>query len=386
MIVKKVETGTYIFEKTNGMTAFFSDKEEILLYEYFNNGIVNEFITRLFDLGILIENREAKSVETSIALQSLHIDITDSCPLKCTQCYKKENKDVFLDLNYFKGLIDEAVKLNVFQIAIGGGEPLMHKRLIDMVKYVADTEMSVSITTSGYGLDTEKLTDLINSGLNHIQISLNGTTKAVNQLSRDGYDYAINALKLLSERDISFGINFVVRKDNICDLENIILLAQKFGANNINLLRYKPNNYESHCDLELSIADIEMLTSVVRKRSLVNITVDSAFTPFLMNITNVNVSANQSGCGALKTFINVTADGDFKPCSHISLKEKANSIFEYYTKSNNKKCLDSIGYIDDAKCKVCVFNEFCFGCIAITEHKKGKILKGESDCLFCQKV
>ncbi len=105
MIVKKVETGTFIFEKTTGMTAFFSDKEEILLYEYFNNGIVNEFITRLFDLGILIEYSEVKSVETGIALQSLHIDITDSCPLKCTQCYKKESKDVFLDFDYFKGVL-----------------------------------------------------------------------------------------------------------------------------------------------------------------------------------------------------------------------------------------------------------------------------------------
>lgn len=377
--------GTYIFEKTTGMTAFFSDKEEILLCDYFNNGIVSEFITRLFDLGILIKNREVKRVETGIALQSLHIDITDSCPLKCTQCYKKESKDVFLDFDYFKGLIDEALRLKVFQIAIGGGEPLIHKRLIDMVRYVADTEMSVSVTTSGYGLDREKLADLISSGLNHIQISLNGTTEEVNRLSRDGYDYTINALKLLSERDISFGINFVVRKDNICDLENIILLAHKFGASNINLLRYKPNNYESHGDLELSSDEVEFLMKVVRKRSLVNITVDSAFTPFLMNITNGNVSANQSGCGALKTFINVTADGYFKPCSHMSLKEKANSIFEYYTKSDNKKCLDSIGYSGDAKCKVCEFNEFCFGCIAITEYKKGKLLKGESDCLFCRK-
>lgn len=125
---------------------------------------------------------------------------------------------------------------------------------------------------------------------------------------------------------------------------------------------------------------MELLLKIVKENPNINIKVDSAFTPFLMLSTNGMVSENQSGCGALSKFINITVSGKFKPCSHISLEEKCESIFDYYTNSNNKKILDSLEIIENSSCINCDFNKKCFGCLAITFDKCGIIAKGEVDC------
>ncbi len=381
MIVKKLDIGTYVFEKNAGITAFFSNKEEDMLYEYFNSNIRTEFIDRLFDLGIITKEVQIEKPKLGIALHSLHMDITDSCPLKCPQCYKGEAKRNYMDFKLFKSLIDEAVALSVFQIAIGGGEPLVHKDIASMVECVGNTEMSVSITTSGYGLDEKMLTRLIEAGLNHLQISLNGATKDVNDRSRDGYEYAINALKLLSETsDFSYGINFVVRRDNLDDLQNLINLGKEYKVHNINLLRYKPTSLENYELHELTQLEIDKLLKVVKANRDITIKVDSAYTPFLNLVTDGNTSQNQSGCGALEKFINVTVDGKFKPCSHLDLIESSDSIYEYYTSSNNKKVINDLEYVENAKCTDCKYNKRCEGCLLITKHKCGVLAKGEIDC------
>ncbi len=380
MLVKKVKNGTYIFEKKSGITAYFSQKEEELLYKYFDNNIKTDFIKRLYDLQILTEHKNISKDKEDIFLQSIHIDITDSCPLNCSQCYKNDSIDKFMDFNYFKSIIDEAEKLKIFQIAIGGGEPFVHKHIIEMIEYVSKTEMSVSITSSGYSLNENMIDNLIKAGLNHIQISLNGSTKEINQLSRDGYDYAIRALEILSNTQLSFGINVVVRKDNVDNIKDLINLAKKYKADNINLLRYKPTNFEDYKEYELDSNDIEKLLEVISKNRGFEIKVDSAFTPLLMLVTNARVSKNQCGCGALSKFINITTKGEYKPCSHLALQEKADSIYEYYTKSNNKTLLHNLDYIKDTQCKECKFSSYCYGCPAITHYKFKTFAKGEKDC------
>ncbi len=383
MIVKKLRSGTYIFEKTSGMTAFFSDNEEKKLYAYFKTGKENEFIKRLYKLNILTKYENIIEKTDDIYLQSIHIDITDSCPLRCPQCYKNESIDKFMSLETFKSIIDEAEKLNCFQIAIGGGEPFIHKNIFQMIEYVSKTQMAISVTSSGITLNKEKIQFLENIGLNHLQISLNGSNYIVNSLSRDGFEHSMNALKLLSGSNISFGINTVIRQDNIDDLENIFSLGKMLGVENVNLLRYKPNKYEDYNIHKLDNNHVSKLIKIIKSNLDLNIKVDSAFTPLLMLFTNGNISDNQSGCGALSEFINITVDGKYKPCSHVDLEEKATSIFNYYTKSNNKQKLEKIEYIKGASCLQCKFKEKCFGCLAISQYDNLQISKGEKECIFC---
>ncbi|WP_141228297.1 radical SAM protein [Anaeromicrobium sediminis] len=323
MQVKGYNEKLYLFEKSTGMTGFFSHKEKELLIEYVKNGIKTPFIDRLYSLGILTRtsclNEIIKTLEEEpdqLRLDALHIDITTACPLDCLQCYKGHTSTIEMPLNVFQSYIDEAQKLKIFQIAIGGGEPLVHSQIVDFVEYVSKTEMSATMTTSGYGLSQELLGKLIKAGLNHMQISLNSIVQLVNEKSRDGFQHAVNAIQILSSTDLSFGVNMVIRKDSLDTFFKTVEYAKKMGVKNINLLRYKPSPTEDYEDYALSGDEFYKLAEWIKQVKGIKVKVDSAYSNLLIYLNNGRVNKERSGCMAGKSFIAIHADGSFKPYSH----------------------------------------------------------------------
>jgi Predicted Fe-S oxidoreductases len=204
-----------VFNTDNGITAAISGNELNSLKAYLETGLQNEFISRLIDLGLIptdISGYEIQSLLKEIektenvcaplrsfaAPESIHIDLTTVCPLKCPHCYKDTSQHTEMSFEVFSSIIDQAKALGVFQIALGGGEPLVVKNLPVFIKKVTSCGMACTITTSGYGLTLELLEKLKLSGVNHIQVSLNGSTKEINSYSRDGFDNAISALDILA--------------------------------------------------------------------------------------------------------------------------------------------------------------------------------------------
>lgn len=290
MICKKLEESLIIFEKSSGMRAVFAGNEMQKLLYAIEKGTKTEFIKRLLEKEILPDFSEktrdlileaAKSQNNKIKeLESIHIELTTQCPFSCKQCYQNMQNEM-LSLHQVKKLIREAEQLKVFQIAIGGGEPMIYPYLKEVLTMLQQTEMAVTITSSGYGMTKEKLKELKSYGVNHIQISLNGVDKKVQEQSRQGYEEAVLALKNLSESDISFGINFVARKDNIEQLEKIILFAQKLHADNVNILRYKPSKHERYEEIALNEEEHKWLAnkiiSLKQEGVQTKIKIDSAY-------------------------------------------------------------------------------------------------------------
>jgi pyrroloquinoline quinone biosynthesis protein E len=364
VIVKQYNNKLYIFEKKTGMTGIFSGNELEYLVNYAKNnlGQKNEFINRLYNLGILSKNSDLTEITKALvikspSLESLHIDILTNCPLKCKQCYKNDSENRLMTLEMFENFIKEAQKLKIFQIAIGGGEPLIHPNIIDFVKTVSKTQMAITITTSGYNLIDKLLDELINSGLNHIQISLNSPKKEINNLSRDGYEHAFSAIKKLSKKNISFGINMVIRKDNLKCFDGMVEFAKKYKADNINILRYKYSEHEDYEKNSLNSDEFIFLAESIKKVKNFNVKVDSAYSNLLIYLNMGLVSKERVGCGAKRSFIAITSDGSFKPCSHLNIEERAGSIKEYINDSKE------IGTVE--KCYSCKYYNLCYGCKAI---------------------
>lgn len=89
---------------------------------------------------------------------------------------------VAMDFDLYKKCIDELAqfpsKLKVLRF-VGMGEPLLHKRIVDMVRYAVEKDVAnkVEILTNA-SLLTPQLSDaLIAAGLSRLFISLQGTTK-----------------------------------------------------------------------------------------------------------------------------------------------------------------------------------------------------------------
>lgn len=109
----------------------------------------------------------------------LRVSLTDRCNLRCTYCMPAEGLDWLptdqqLSDDEVVRLIGVAVgRLGVQEIRFTGGEPLVRRGLVDIVRRVRDLDADVemSITTNALGL-AKTAASLAEAGLNRVNVSL----------------------------------------------------------------------------------------------------------------------------------------------------------------------------------------------------------------------
>jgi len=291
------ENAILIWNLALARTAYVSGKELIALRQWAQDGAPSyekpqashPFAKRLIKLGLISDTNKSTILEAIaasatqksptnafVAPESIHIELTGRCPINCPQCYKA-GAEADLPLDKLLQVIRQAGEMQVFQIALGGGEPLVYPHLVTAIEETRHYGMAASVTTSGVGLTTNLLAALKNAGLNHIQVSLNGSTNEVHSLSRDGFKHGIAALELLQNTGISYGVNWVARMDNINDFPALANLAKGLGTHNLNILRYKPSPNEPFIDMSLSTDKIVQLEKMIKAIKGIHIKLDSAF-------------------------------------------------------------------------------------------------------------
>ena len=391
--IRAEENALLIWNVKLARTAYISG-EELTALERWTNGQSGGFSGRLKKLGIL-HDEDRPAIRAAIATaaskkaprhsfcapESLHVELTSQCPLNCPQCYKTHS-EAELQLDFLLDVINQADKMNVFQMALGGGEPLVYRHLLSAIDELSKRGMASSVTTSGFGLDQCLLAKLQKAGLNHIQISLNGSCEEIHSHSREGYEHAINALNLLNNSGISYGINWVARMDNIDDFPRLIDMAKNCHANNINILRYKPSPKEKFEGMDLSLEKLTLLEKTMRNARGINMKVDSAFSNLLCHFNKR--AGFFSGCGAGRRFLALDADGCYRPCSHVDLKEQGDSLASVWFHSPNLAMFRSIPQQITEPCGSCKNLHGCYGCRAVVLGQGQDFFSGDKTCVFVQ--
>ena len=87
------------------------------------------------------------------APETVHWAVTFKCDLDCQDCYIRRHRDVFtteLDTIEALRIIDKIADAGVFQLAIGGGEPLMRKDILRITARAHERKLVVHVTTGRY--------------------------------------------------------------------------------------------------------------------------------------------------------------------------------------------------------------------------------------------
>jgi radical SAM protein with 4Fe4S-binding SPASM domain len=141
-------------------------------------------------IGTRYITKDRKPLETLLPLESplvLFIDPSDACCLKCNFCptgnmeLMKQVKRPLKQMNFslYKKIIDD---LQQFETSVkvvrlySHGEPLLNRNFCDMVKYAKESNKveTVDTTTNGILLMHKFNYQLIDSGIDRINISVNG--------------------------------------------------------------------------------------------------------------------------------------------------------------------------------------------------------------------
>lgn len=97
--------------------------------------------------------------------------VTRRCNLSCGYCTEFDNHSADVPLAVLAERIDALHRLGVAQIALLGGEPLLH-RDIDQIVARARRRSQTSMTTNGFPIRESVIRRLNDAGLDHMQVSI----------------------------------------------------------------------------------------------------------------------------------------------------------------------------------------------------------------------
>ena len=193
---------------------------------------------------------------------SISFEPTTSCNLRCPECPSGlrafTRPTGMLKRDFFKDTIDELGKDLTYLIFYFQGEPYLNPDFLDMVKYANKKKIYTATSTNAHYLNDEMAKKTIESGLDRLIISIDGTTQDVYQQYRVGgnlekvLEGARNIVKWKKElkSNTPFVIfQFLVVKPNEHQIEDVKKLGKEIGVDEVAFKTAQIYDYENGSNL-----------------------------------------------------------------------------------------------------------------------------------------
>ncbi|AFY87999.1 MAG: PqqA peptide cyclase [Chroococcidiopsis cubana SAG 39.79] len=192
-------------------------------------------------------------VKTTDRPLTLIAELTYRCPLSCPYCSNPLN---YHDKHYRQELatddwlrtIRQARNLGVWQLGFSGGEPLLRQDLEVLVKAAAQVELYTTLVTAGTLLTLERATQLCHAGLNHIQISIQDSRAAQSDYLAGirCFEQKLAAARIVKDLGLPLTLNFVLHRQNIERLEEMLELCEQLQADRVELAQTQYYGWALH--------------------------------------------------------------------------------------------------------------------------------------------
>lgn len=188
---------------------------------------------------------------------SLTIEPTTSCNLRCPECpsglrsFTRPTGKINFEL--FKGIIDEMHQTLVYLNLYFQGEPYLHPEFDQLTRYAVSRNIYTATSTNGHFLDEENCRRTIESGLDRLIISIDGTDQETYQKYRIGgcLDKVVTGTRILLKFRGKSGSNkpfivyqFLAFKHNEHQIFGIKSLGKELGVDAVWIKTAQVYNYE----------------------------------------------------------------------------------------------------------------------------------------------
>jgi len=121
---------------------------------------------------------------------SVSIEPTTHCNLRCPECPSGLRKFTrptgTLQVDQYKEIVDELSPHLCYLTLYFQGEPMLHRQFAELVAYAKQKGIFVATSTNGHFLDENRAKELVESGLDRLIISLDGTDQETYSRYRTG--------------------------------------------------------------------------------------------------------------------------------------------------------------------------------------------------------
>lgn len=196
----------------------------------------------LFDratgLNALFDEIQLSPAHWSAAPRQVSVALTNACDLACSYCYAPKSPAA-LDVERVANWLDELDSHDCLGVGFGGGEPTLYRRFAELCKYTSQkTRLAVTFTTHAHRLD-DALVDALAGSVHFVRVSMDGVGATYESLRGRSFAALLSRLEIV--RTLApFGINFVVNRRTLPDLDAATSLAAEVGAVEFLLLPEQP--------------------------------------------------------------------------------------------------------------------------------------------------
>lgn len=257
-----------------------------------------------------------------VMLKEISIEIIRKCPNNCIHCSSLSNVycSEVLDYGLFTDVVRNAAELGARTICLSGGEPFLHSRITDMVKFVASLGLQVYVYTSGVVLDTKNQKTFIDRDV--LEAISKDVTKLIFNLeaaTSQTYDaimgttgcFEIMKQSICNAHEMSIitEAHFVPMKLNIGEVKEVVALCNTLNISKISFLRLVLHGraLQNEAQIALSDEELEQLKVFLEKLQMqaeINIRVG----------VPLSIGSECNKCEAARGKLNIKYDGRVFPC------------------------------------------------------------------------
>lgn len=316
-------------------------------------------------------------------LLTMEIETSHVCNLKCIYCYNSAGKKLERELSFDEiiDIIDQGVDLGVRRIIlIGGGEPLMHPRILDIIDNIAQRNLGIDLFTNGMFIDkpmAKKLYDFgvepvvkCNSLIPKIQdylVNLEGAFKHI----QDSISYLMEAGYPTQDKDL--GIETIICSYNYEEIPTMWRWARDREITPYFEMITFQGRAKKRKDLNVSVEDLKKL--FYRLSEIDREEYGYEWEPH-PPVAALNCSRHEYSC-------TITSNGYVQPCTGVDIKVgniRYARLEEILQTSVVIKTLRDIRNDIKGDCKKCEMVSKCYGCRGMAYHLTGDFLASDPLC------
>src|SRR3954471_18515029 len=205
---------------------------------------------RVFNAASILSSYQYSKILKTPVIKGMPISIsfepTTSCNLRCPECPSGLRSFTrptgMLKKDFFHETIDQIAKDLFYLVFYFQGEPYLNPAFLEMVKYASTKKIYTATSTNCHYMTDENARKTVESGLDRLIISIDGTTQEVYQQYRvggqlnkvlEGAGNIVKWKKALKSKTPFVIFQFLVVKPNEHQLEEVKQLAKEIGVDDV---------------------------------------------------------------------------------------------------------------------------------------------------------
>lgn len=321
------------------------------------------------------------------------------CNMDCEMCYVRlsrremEEKGRMRTASEWLALAKQAKEAGTLFLLLTGGEPLLYPDFKELYLSLQNMGFILTVNTNGTLMDEEWAEFFSLHKPRRINLTLYGSdNETYHTLCRleNGFDRAVNGVKLLRERNVEVKLGCSAVNTNLKDIDRIFGLADSLGT----AVHIDSYMYPAKRERELSKApDVRLAPSaaaLVWFKGVLHAYRGDSYTMYrnalLLNVERLRSEGNNipdegspMECMAGNCSFTINWQGYMRPC--VMLSSPGIPVFETGFMPGWEKLRDELSAIRlNPKCSICEYRPFCHICAASALYESGGF-DGVSDYL-----